>query len=436
MKLVILGYGAAGFAAMIKANELGVKPVLIGSGPLGGTCVNVGCVPSKTLLHEGEIAKQCGKNADFSKSMEIKNNIVEEMRKKKYEDVLSSYDVELVEGKAHFISPKAVKVGDKVVEGDKFIIATGSSPSIPDIPGLREVGFWTNVEALSSRKVNSLIVVGGRALGVEFAQMYARMGIDVALLQRSPVLLPDWEPEVSIEARNILEDDGVVVATNVRVKEVRKGLEKVVVTDKGEVEADEILMATGRKPNVDLNLKVAGVSLNDRGGVKVNDALQTSNPNVYAAGDVIGEPMLEAVAGREGSLAAENAITGSRKGVDFLSVPRAVFVQPNIASVGLREMDVPQAESRKVMMKDIAKGRIVNSRGFIKMVTQQGRVMGVSMVGENAADVINEAALAIKMRVTVDDLIDTIHLFPTMGEAIRIAAISFRGDVQRMSCCV
>lgn len=436
MRLVILGYGAAGFAAMIKANELGVKPILVGTGLLGGTCVNVGCVPSKTLLHQGEIAKQCGKKADFSSSMKLKDEVVEEMRKKKYENVLSSYDVELVEGKAHFVSPKAVKVGDKFIEGDKFIIATGSSPSVPDIKGLREAGYWTNVEALSSRKVDSLIVIGGRALGVEFAQMYARMGVDVALLQRSPVLLPDWEPEVSLEARNILEDDGVIVATDVKVKQIMKGSQKVVVTDKGEVEADEILMATGRRPNVDINLEVAGVSLNENGGVKVDEALQTSNPNIYAAGDVIGGPMLEALAGREGSVAAENAISGSRKGIDLISVPRAVFVQPNIASVGLREMEVPGGESRKVMMKDVAKGRIVNSRGFIKMVVQRGRIMGVSMVGENAADVINEAALAIKMRATVDDLIDTVHLFPTMGEAIRIAAVSFKGDVEKMSCCV
>jgi len=436
-KLVIIGYGAAGFAALIKANELGVKPTLIGSGPLGGTCVNVGCVPSKVLLHQGELARTCGKNADLQESLRVKEEIVEEMRKSKYEDVLSSYDVELVEGRAKFVSPHGVKVGNEVIEGENFLIATGSSPAVPNVPGLKEVGYWTNVEALSPRKISSLVVVGGRAQGVEFAQMYSRMGVEVALLQRSPMLLPDWEPEVSLEVRNILEEDGVIVGTDVQLKEVRKGDEgKVIVTDKGTLEADEILLATGRRPNVDLGLENAGVKLNEHGGVMVNQWFQSSNPHVYAAGDVIGYPMLEPVAGREGSIATENLLLGNRKSIDFGSVPRAVYIQPNVASVGLREGDVKDGESRKVMMRDVAKGRILGGRGFLKMVVSSGRIVGVSMVGENAAEVMNEAALAIKMGASIDDLADTVHLFPTVGEALRLAALSFRTDIRKMSCCV
>ena len=202
--LVVIGYGAAGFAAIIRANELGIKPVLIGYGKIGGTCVNEGCVPSKRLLRIGELYSYSSKInksrffPDFYEAFEDKQEIVDTLRKEKYEDVLNSYDVKLIEGKAHFISPNAVKVNGEVIEAKKFIIATGSSPSIPDIRGLRESGFWTNVEALSpKRKVSSLAIIGGRALALEFAQMYKRLGVDVVILQRSERILPDWEPEIS-----------------------------------------------------------------------------------------------------------------------------------------------------------------------------------------------------------------------------------------------
>lgn len=298
--LVIIGYGAAGFAALIRANQLGIKPVVVGYGEIGGTCVNVGCVPSKRMLRIGELynnsSKIVGKKLfpEFFQAFQDKAEIVNSLRKEKYEDVINSYDVKLIIGKAHFISPNAIKVNGETIESKKFIIATGSSPNVPNIKGLTEVGFWTNVEALSPDKtISSLAIIGGRALALEFAQMYKRLGVDTIILQRSERILPDWEPEISLSVKNYLEkNDNIPIFTNVRVKEVRKGNGgKIVVTDKGEVEADEILLATGRKPNVEMNLDAAGIELNDKGGIKVNEELRTSNPNVYAAGDVIGGPM-------------------------------------------------------------------------------------------------------------------------------------------------
>ncbi|PVU68020.1 mercury(II) reductase, partial [Sulfolobus sp. SCGC AB-777_G05] len=365
--------------------------------------------------------------------------LVKEMRKEKYEDVLASYDVELIEGKAYFISPNAVKVNGKVIEGRKFIIATGSSPSIPIIKGLKEAGFWTNVEALNpDRKISSLVIIGGRALALEFAQMYKRLNVDVVILQRSKTLIPDWEPEIAIEAQKVLEDEGIIVVTNVKVKEVRKGSYKVVVTDKGEVEVDEVLLATGRKPNVDLGLENAEVELNERGGVKVNEELQTTNPNIYAAGDVIGGPMLEALAGYEGTVAVKNALLGLHKRIDFNAVPQVIFTQPNIARVGLTELE-SGGESRVVKMRDVPRAKILGeTRGLIKMVVDKPtrRILGVQMLGENAGEVINEAALAIRAKMTVDDIIDTIHAFPTMSEALRLVALAFYKDVSKLSCCI
>ncbi|MEM3210029.1 MAG: mercury(II) reductase [Saccharolobus sp.] len=445
--LVVIGYGAAGFAAIIRANELGIKPVLIGYGKIGGTCVNEGCVPSKRLLRIGELYSYSSKInksrffPDFYEAFEDKQEIVDTLRKEKYEDVLNSYDVKLIEGKAHFISPNAVKVNGEVIEAKKFIIATGSSPSIPDIRGLRESGFWTNVEALSpKRKVSSLAIIGGRALALEFAQMYKRLGVDVVILQRSERILPDWEPEISLAVKNYLEKvDEIPIFTNIKVKEIVKNKEsKIIVTDKGEVEADEILLATGRKPNVDLNLPSAGVELNDKGGIRVDDELRTTNPNIFAAGDVIGDLMLEALAGKEGVVAVDNAILNSHRKIDRLSIPQAIFIEPNVARVGLTQREAG-GDYRVVNMRNVAKARILReSEGLIKMVIDKKlrTILGVQMFGKYAAEVINEAALAIKFRATVEDIIDTIHVFPTMGESLKIVAMSFIRDVSKMSCCL
>ncbi|MEM3940105.1 MAG: mercury(II) reductase [Saccharolobus sp.] len=445
--LVVIGYGAAGFAAIIRANELGIKPVLIGYGKIGGTCVNEGCVPSKRLLRIGELYSYSSKInrsrffPDFYEAFEDKQEIVDTLRKEKYEDVLNSYDVKLIEGKAYFISPNAVKVNGEVIESKKFIIATGSSPSIPDIRGLRESGFWTNVEALSpKRKVSSLAIIGGRALALEFAQMYKRLGVDVVILQRSERILPDWEPEISLAVKNYLEKvDEIPIFTNIKVKEIVKNKEsKIIVTDKGEVEADEILLATGRKPNVDLNLPSAGVELNDKGGIRVDDELRTTNPNIFAAGDVIGDLMLEALAGKEGVVAVDNAILNSHRKIDRLSIPQAIFIEPNVARVGLTQREAG-GDYRVVNMRNVAKARILReSEGLIKMVIDKKlrTILGVQMFGKYAAEVINEAALAIKFRATVEDIIDTIHVFPTMGESLKIVAMSFIRDVSKMSCCL
>lgn len=447
MKLVIIGNGAAAFAALIRANELGIKPIMIGYGEIGGTCVNVGCVPSKRLLRIGEeyftVRKIINKDffPDFLKSFEDKNEIVTQLRKEKYIDVLNSYDVDYIEGKAYFISPKEVKVGDKIIEGDKFIIATGSSPNIPR--GLKK--FWTNVEALSpEKKISSLGIIGGRALALEFAQMYRRLGVDVVLFERSKRVLPNWEPEISLAVQRYLtENEGVYIVTGAEIKDVVDGETKVIKTNKGEAEVDEVLLATGRKPNVDLNLETAGVKLNDKGGILVNEELQTTNPNIYAAGDVIGELMLEALAGKEGAIAAENAINNSHKRIDFMSVPQAVFIEPNVSRVGLTYSEAIEkgysVDYRVVKMKNVAKARILKEDlGLIKMnIDKEGkRILGVQVFGKYAAEIINEAALAIKLRASIDDIIDTIHVFPTMAESLKIAAMAFYRDVEKMSCCV
>jgi len=273
--------------------------------------------------------------------------------------------------------------------------------------------------------------------------MYRRLGVEVALIQRSPLLIPNYEPEVSLKAREILEREGIYVITRAEVKEVlRKGETKIVKTNKGDIEGEEILIATGRKPNTDIGLEKAGVELNERGGVKVNEELRTTNENIFAAGDVIGGPMLESLAGKEGSVACENAIKGTHKKIDFLSVPQVIFTQPNIAKVGLTQEEAEanyEISSRIVYMKDIAKANIIEeTEGLIKMVIERNtkKILGVNIISEHASEIINEASLAIKLRATIDDIIDTVHVFPTMSESLKMVSLSFYRDITKMSCCV
>lgn len=463
--LIIIGGGAAAFSAAIKANMHGVKTAMIERAMLGGTCVNVGCVPSKNLLGAGEIlhsAKHpsypsvlpCDTTYDFVKTIENKDNLVKGLRKQKYYDVLESLEhVELIEASASFVSPKKVKVnnGEKTLEADKFVIATGSSPSVPKFKGIENVDYLTNNEALSLKmKPSSMIVIGGRALGLEFAQMYSRFGTKVMLLQRSDRIIPDQEPEVAQGLHQYLSEEGVEIVTSVNVQEVwqKNGGSKFVrasVDGKEQMfEAEQLLMATGRRPNTaDLHLENAGVKLRNDGAILVNSEMRTSAPHIWAGGDVTGEPMLETFAAKAGATAAENALTGSHKKVDLLSVPSAIFTSPQVASVGMTEEQMMKkygyCSCRTLLMKDVPKALTVNdTKGLIKMAVdpkKNNRIVGVHILASMAADMIHEAVMAVKYRLTVDDIIDTVHVFPTMSEAIKLVATAFKQDVSKLSCC-
>ncbi len=335
------------------------------------------------------------------------------------------------------------------VDGKKFIVATGSSPRIPQIEGIGKVDYLTNVGALSLRdKPDSMVIIGARALGLEFAQMYAHMGTQVTVLQRGQQIIPEEEPPISDALRYYLEEEGIKIKTGVHVKRLfeKNGEKTVIATANGkefETKGEQLLMATGREPNTkDLELAAAGVGVRENGAVKVNREMQTTARHVWAAGDVIGEPMLETIAAKEGATAAENALRGTHKKIDFLPVPRAVFTSPQVASVGLTEKEAEEGgykcACRTVEMSKVPKAiTIRETRGLIKMVAEArtGRVLGVHILADNAADIIHEGVLAVKYRLTIDDLIDTVHVFPTLAESIKLVAMSFRKDLDQLSCC-
>ncbi len=459
--LVILGSGSAAFAAAIKAADHGAKTAMIERSTLGGTCVNVGCVPSKNILRAGELRYydshrefpgiSPGRTTlEFNKIIEQKNQIVRLLRKEKYSDVLKSLpSTKLFRGDARFASKTRVKVNGINVDGRKFIVATGSSPRIPSIPGIENSGYLTNVEALNLRdKPASMIVLGGRALGLEFAQMYFHMGTKVTLLQRSDRIIPEEEPEISEALRQYLEDEGIEIKTGIQVKRVYQtpGEKVIVATVNGrefEARGEELLLATGRDPNTSmLGLETVPVRLRKDGAVKVDREMHTTARHVWAAGDVIGEPMLETIAAKEGATAAENALLGTHRKIDFLPVPRAIFTSPQVATVGVTEKEAHEQGyeciCRTIPMSKVPKAvAIRDTRGLVKMVADSttGRIMGVHILAENAADIIHEGVLAVKYKLTIDDIIDTVHVFPTITESIKLAATSFRKNIDQLSCC-
>jgi len=460
--LVIIGGGAGGFAAATKASDLGKKAVIINSGLLGGTCVNVGCVPSKILLEMGSefytpqhprfkaLGKGHSTTFNFEAAIKEKDELVNGLRESNYIRIAKELGIPIVEGKAKFISPKQVEVNGQTIEGVQFVIATGSRARILPFKGIDKVHYITNREALSLSKLpKSMIVVGGGPLGLEFAQMYARFGTKVTVLERENRILPLAEGEIADELRRCLEEEGIEIYTGVDIEKIReeqglKIVEAKLGTLQTTVEGEELLLATGVSPNTeDMGLDAAGVELSTRGFIEVNDKLQTSASHIWAAGDVVGRAFLETVAAKEGFTAASNALEGTEKTLDYDSVPKAVFTDPQVASVGLTEDEYMAKFNvclcRTIDIAGVPKAMAIKeTRGKVKMAIDPKTevIAGVHIVAPMAADLIHEATLAVKYKLTIDDIVDTVHVFPTMSEAIKRVAQSFKRDVSTMSCCV
>ncbi|MBI4101305.1 mercury(II) reductase [Candidatus Microgenomates bacterium] len=462
--LIIIGGGAGAFAAAIKANELGARTALINAGlPLGGTCVNVGCVPSKTLLHAAELVHTAQhhnvpgielgvKTADYAAVVADELALVKKLRAEKYEQVLNGLtNVTQIKGKATFVSPNEIKVGEQNLQAPKFIVATGSTAIVPKIEGLAEAGYITHVEAMQLKTVpKRLTVIGAGPVGLELAQLYSRFGSQVTILQRADSIMPRAEPVLTQQLTKILASEGVNIKTDVQVTKVVTENDAKTVSynnSSGEetVVADEILVAAGKRPSTaSLDLASAGVNVDDKRAVITKSTLQTSQPHIYAAGDVTNLPLrLETTAGREGTYAAENALNGSNKSIDYNAVPYTVFTDPQLASVGYTEdkqmEELKACACRTVSFDKLPKALITKrTEGLIKIAIhpQTNVIMGVHILGPNAGDLIAQAMVLIKNKNTIDDLEDMLPVFPTLAEAIKLAAMSFTRDVAKMSCCI
>lgn len=462
--LIIIGGGAGAFAAAIHANELKAKTLIVNVGlPLGGTCVNVGCVPSKTLLYAGEVlrhAKNHGipgvelevKNFDFQKVVQDELSLVEKLRQEKYEKVLKNLEyVTTIEGKAKFVAQNEVEVNGEKLSAEKFIIATGSTATVPPIENIREVGFVTHIEALRFEKQpKELIVIGAGPLGLEFAQMFSRFGTKVTVLQRGDSIFPHSEKTLTDRLAEVLSKEGITIKTNVEVKSARKENGKKTISylvngKSEEVSGDEILLAAGKTPNTQgLGLDVAGVEVSKQQAVVVNQNFQTSNKNIFAVGDVTNTPVrLETTAGREGTLAAENVLKGTQLFIDYNTVPYAIFTDPQLAGVGFTEDEQMKQTGvcacRTVSFADVPKAIIMRrTEGMIKMAIhpQTKQILGVHILAPNASELIAEAMMLVKNKNTIDDVVNSLPMFPTLSEAIKIVALSFTKDISKLSCCI
>lgn len=462
--LIIIGGGAGAFATAIQANELKVKTAIINAGlPLGGTCVNVGCLPSKILLHAGEVLHMAKnhnvggielevKKFDFNKVIKDEIEMVKMSRNDKYEKVLASLEyVTLIEGYAKFTGEKEVEVNGEKLSAEKFIIATGSTANVPEIENIKEVGFVTHIEALKLKKQpKELVIVGAGPVGLEFAQMYSRLGTKVTILQRSKSIFGGGEPELVARLSEILKDEGVVIKTGVNIKSAKKENDKKIIVfeidgKKEEVSADEILLAAGKTPNTkDLGLENVGVETNDKRAVVVDEFFQTNKPYIFAIGDVSDAPLrLETTAGHEGTLVADNAISEAKNKIDYDSVPFTIFTDPQFASVGWTEekqiKETGTCACRTVPFDIIPKAQIIRrTKGLIKMVINEKtkQIIGVHILAPNAGDLIAQAALLIKNKNTIDDVLHSMPVFPTLSESFKYVALSFTKDLSKLSCCI
>lgn len=450
--LAIVGSGSAAFAGAIRARNHGASVLMVESGTIGGTCVNVGCVPSKFVLRAAELRHEIGSQngaGDLSATIDGKDRLVGALRKTKYEELVERYGFTLRKGTGRFADAQTLLVDGEPVRAKNYLIATGSVPSVPAIPGLNEAGFLTSTTALNLRTApQRLAVVGGSAIGLELGQYFARMGSAVTVLEALDRIAPFDEPEIGEALATALNREGIEIRTGARVVSFsREGTHKNVrfTTSDGETTTfafDEILIATGRTPNTqDLNLEGAGIATTERGGIVVDAYLRTTNPNVYAAGDVTGAPQFVYVAGYEGALAADN-IAGLDRRLDLRAIPRIIFTSPQIAAVGMTEAEA-HAEGIGVKVAvlpigtSVPRAMVNGSDGVVKIVADRStdRILGTHMAGENAGEVIQAATLAVKFNLTVTDLLDTFHGYLTMAESLKLAAQSFERDVASLSCC-
>ena len=457
--LVVVGSGSAAFSAAINASESAHRVALIESHLVGGTCVNIGCIPSKAMLAPTDLFHRAGhhpftgiataaKSFDLAKLVDSKADLVEQLRQEKYVNLAEVYGFTILRGQAAFRDGETLECDGRPIRANRYIIATGSSPFIPDVPGLTESEYLTSTTALELREApRHLLVLGAGPVGLEIGQLFLHLGSQVTFITRGQVA-PREEPETSEVLRAVLEQDGATVHSTAELLEIRseRGVRTAVIRTGGkklDVTTDQILVATGRKPNiVGLGLDRAGIEITERGAIRVDDFFGTTNPRVWAAGDVTGHPQFVYLAAREGNAAARNALEDARVKVDLRALPRVIFMSPTFAAAGLTDEQVNAlgiaCECRVLPMSAVPRG-LVNrdSRGFVKIVAERatGRILGASVVADGAGDLIQAAVYAIEFGLTTDQVANTWAPYLTFAEAFKLAAQTFTRDVSKLSCC-
>lgn len=461
VEIVILGGGSAAFAAAIQAAEGGAAVTLIEAGTPGGTCVNTGCVPSKIMIRGAQLAHQqahhpfqgIGKSVpavDRARMVTQQQDRVAQLRDSKYERLVATDPrITLLRGRARFADVHTLELvkpdGTTVaLTADRILIATGRAPNVGDTPGLSGTPFWTSTEALIEPQLPPhLIVYGASVVAVELAQAFLRLGAAVTMIARSTVLSRE-DPALGTGLQATLEADGMRILTHSVIKRVRyDGTRFDVDVGRGErVEGDRLLVATGRRPNTaGLGLEALGVETAADGAIVVDRHLRTSVPHIYAAGDCTALPQYVYVAAAAGRHAAINMLGGDAA-LDLSIVPAVTFTDPQVATVGLSEAAAKakgfEAESRTLALDEVPRALVnFETTGFVKMVAERrsGKLLGVQIFAPEAGEIIQNAALALRARMTVRDMADQLFPYLTMVESLKLCALAFFGDIKKLSCC-
>ncbi len=467
--ILVIGTGGAGVAAAIQAAGMGGKVGIVEQGTLGGTCVNVGCIPSKNLIeaaahyHTARTGfpgiAPCEPALDWLAVVKQKNELVGELRQAKYSDVLASYPgVVLLEGRGTLLGGGRVQVGDAEHQARKVVIATGTSPALPPIAGLAQVEPLDSTTVMELEALpKSMIVLGGSAVGLELAQTFARFGTKVTIVELMPRILPNEDVMISEALQQHLTDEGLEIHTGMTTTKVERNGNEIVVhvtqgSIVGQLRAERLLVATGRRPNTrEMGLEDAGVALTGKGFVRVDATMRTSNPDIYAAGDVTGGPGYVYVAAAGGRVAAENALNSlsptstlsdDMRELDLSAVPNVTFTAPQVGSVGLTEANARaagyNAEVSVIAMEHVPRAIVSrDTRGLVKIVAEagSGKILGIHAVAPNAGEFIGEATLAVRFGLTSRDIAGTLHPYLTWVESVKLAAQGFTSDVTKLSCC-
>ena len=459
--MVVIGSGGAAMAAALKLAEQGAKVTLIERGTIGGTCVNIGCVPSKIMIRAAHIAHLRRRSPfdggiaatvptiDRAKLLAQQQARVDELRHAKYEGILENTPaITVLHGEARFKDAQHVIVrlnsgGEQALAFERCLIATGASPAMPPIPGLKETPCWTSTEALVCETIPSrLAVIGSSVVALELAQAFARLGSKVTILARNTLFYRE-DPAIGEAVTAAFRTEGIEVLEHTQASRVAHvNGEFVLTTEPGELRVDKLLVATGRTHNThSLALEAAGVAVNTQGAIVIDKAMRTSNPHIYAAGDCTDQPQFVYVAAAAGTRAAVN-MTGGNALLDLTAMPAVVFTDPQVATVGLSEAEAHSKgiaiDSRTLSLDNIPRALAnFDTRGFIKLVIEAdgGRLIGVQAVAAEAGELIQTAVLAIRSRMTAQELANTLFPYLTMVEGLKLCAQTFTKDVTQLSCC-
>ena len=442
--MTIIGGGSGGLTAARLATSLGANILLIDKDRLGGDCLNYGCVPSKSLIHVAKVVHQVQNAAKLGLThanlaidmAKISNYIQEVIGRVAEGEKIYTEGITVKFGKVSFNSATELTLNGEPVTTRNTLIATGSRPLVPIVEGLEETGYLTNEDVFNLMHLpSSLVIVGGGPIGVELGQAFRRLGTDVTIIEGLDRILPREDPEVSDTLTEVLRSEGINIVTNaLLINAKRDGNKKVVTAKQGEsllaFEADEILLTLGRRPNVEgLNLEAARIMYNNK-GIQVNEHLQTSTPNILAIGDVIGGYLFTHIAAYQAGVAVRNALVPIRKKkVDYRVVPWCIFTDPEIARVGLTPDEAEKQHKQTRLVKfpfaDIDRAQAESeTTGFIKLVLvgKKEEIVGAHMVGAHAGELLGEMALAMQHHLTINDILNTIHAYPTMSTGIQQTA--------------